>query len=56
MKCFKTHWINEPSVLQVPRTNLPAERWIKVMEDLKQRSRKDLYLNTKFVATNELLD
>ena len=43
IKYFKTHWKNESSVPQVPRTNMPAEKWIKVMEDLKQRSRKDLY-------------
>ena len=34
VNCFSTHWKREPSVLEVPRSNIVAERGVKLMEEL----------------------
>ena len=51
-KCFETHWSSEYSKIDVPRTNIVAERCVKLMEELNETSKCDKYLNLKFVATN----
>ncbi len=53
LKCLKTHWNLDKSVVDVPRTNIIAERGIKLMEELYQKCKKDKYLNNKFVAKNK---
>lgn len=52
LKCFVTHWNNNRSIIDIPRTNIIAERAIKLMEELHQVSNKDEYMNLKFIATN----
>ena len=52
MKCFVTQWNEEISVVDTPRTNICAERGIKLMEQLYQTCKTDKYLNLKFIATN----
>ena len=37
MKCFTTHWNLNKSILDVPRTNICAERAIKLMKELLLR-------------------
>lgn len=51
-KCLETHWKIESSVINVPRTNIVAERAVKLMEELYCKSNSSIHLNTKFVATN----
>jgi len=53
LKCFKTHWSSEQSILDIPRTNICAERAVKVMEDLQSKGKTDKYLSLKFIATNK---
>jgi len=50
--CFSTHWNKEPSVLDVPRSNIVAERAVKVMEELHATCKTDKYLNSKFINSN----
>ena len=52
MKCFLTHWNADNSVVDTPRTNICAERAVKLMEELHQKCKTDKYLNLKFIATN----
>ena len=52
VKCFSTHWKNEPSVLDVPRSNIVAERAGKLMEEVHSTCKTDKYLNSKFICTN----
>ena len=52
LNSFKTHWVNEVSVIDVPRSNKLAERSIKIMEDVFKTCKNDKYLNLKFVAKN----
>ncbi|KAG0716025.1 hypothetical protein GWK47_010572 [Chionoecetes opilio] len=54
LKCLKTHWIRAPSLLDVPRSNMIAERAVKVMEELGEKCKKDKYLDLKFVAANNV--
>ena len=54
LKCLKTHWVREPSVLDIPRSNMIAERAVKEMEELGEKCKKDKYLNLRFVATNNI--
>ena len=39
--CFSTHWNKEPSVLDVPRSNIVAEQAVKVMEELHATCKTD---------------
>lgn len=52
LKCFSTHWIKERSVLDVPRSNMVAERAVKLMEELQGTCKTDKYLNSKFINSN----
>lgn len=54
LKCLKTHWNKEPSVLDIPRSNMIAERAVKVMEELSKICKKDKYLHDRFVVTNNI--
>ena len=53
-KCFQTHWVKEPSVIviDVPRSNIVAERAVKIMEEIHSTCKSDKYLNLKFVNSN----
>ena len=53
-KCFKTHWSRENSVIDIPRTNIIAERAIKLMQELRDTCKTDKYLNIKFISKNNL--
>jgi hypothetical protein len=52
IKCFKTHWVKEPSIIDVPRSNIVAERAVKIMEDIRSTCKSDKYLNIKFLNSN----
>ena len=52
MKCFVTHWNVVTSVVDIPRTNICAERGVKLMEELLLKCKTDKYLNLKFISTN----
>jgi hypothetical protein len=52
VKCFSNHWKKEPSVLDVPRSNIVAERAVKLMEEVHSTCKTDKYLNSKFINTN----
>lgn len=54
MKCFVTHWDVDRSVVDIPRTNICAERGVKLMEELYQKCKTDKYLNLKLISTNTL--
>ena len=53
MKCFKTHWNLNKSILDVPRTNICAERAIKLMKELQHKCKIYKYLCLTFIATNK---
>ena len=55
MKCFSTHLKNEPSIIDIPRCNIVAERAIKLMEEVLGTCKTDKYLNSKFINTNTQL-
>jgi len=52
LRCFSTHWIQDRSVLDVPRSNMVAERAVKLMEALHSTCKTDKYLNSKFINSN----
>ena len=52
--CLKTHWVREPSLIDIPRSNMVAERAVKVMEELHGICKTDKYLHLRFVATNNI--
>src|SRR5215469_8826000 len=52
--CLKTHWIREPSLIDIPRSNMVAERAVKVMEELHGICKTEKYLHLRFVATNSI--
>ena len=54
LKCLKTHWSRAPSVVEIPRSNMIAERAVKVMEELSKIYKKDKYLCDWFVVTNKI--
>ena len=49
---FTTHWRSEKSVLNIPRTNICADRAVKLMEELLQKCKGEKYLILKFMSTN----
>ena len=49
-------WNKDPSLLDVPRTNIVAERGVKLMEYICKESKSDKYLNSKFINSNTELD
>ena len=55
-KSFETFWSRERSVLDVPRTNIIAERGVKRMEEVYKTCRNIKYLSPKFIAQNKQLD
>ena len=42
----------ESSKINIPRTNIIAERAVKKMQEIIEKSRSKKYLSSKFVATN----
>ena len=52
LKCFETHWVRDPSLLDVPRSNILAERAVKLMEEVQSKCKTDKYLNNKFINCN----
>ena len=40
LKCFTKRWGKEDSAINIPRTNIIAERGVKLMEELLQNSKK----------------
>ena len=52
IKCFKTHWVTQPSVIDVPRSNIVAERAVKTLENIYVTCKSNKYLNLKFINTN----
>lgn len=54
IKCLKTHWSQEESKLDIPRSNQVAERAVKLMEELHGNSKKHEFLNYKFIGKNDL--
>jgi hypothetical protein len=55
LRCFSTHWIQQRSVLDVPRSNLVAERAVKLMEELHSTCKTDKYLSSKFINSNSFI-
>ena len=53
-KCFITHWSKENSIVDVPRSNMIAERNIKLMEELRETCNTDKYLSLKFISKTTL--
>jgi len=51
LKCLETHWSRTPSVLDIPRSNMIAERAVKAMEELSETCKQDKYLSDRFVVT-----
>ena len=39
LKCFQTHWVDIPSAVEVARSNMVAERGIKIMEEIQKNSK-----------------
>src|SRR5215469_3900923 len=54
VKCFKRHWSNENSVIDTTRSNIIAERAIKLMQELNATCKSDKYLHLKFISKNNL--
>ncbi|KAL7632021.1 UNVERIFIED_CONTAM: hypothetical protein RMT77_017655 [Armadillidium vulgare] len=52
LRCLKTHRNWAPSALDIPRSNMIAERAVKLMEELSEICKIDKYLHIRFVATN----
>ena len=52
VKCFSTNWKQEPSLLDVPRSNIVAGRAVKLMEEIHATCKTDKYLNSKFINSN----
>jgi len=54
IKCLKTHWKVDESMIDIPRSNQVAERAIKLMEELHNNSTNVKFLNLKFIGKNYL--
>ena len=39
VKCFHAHWVNAPSAVVVPRSDVVVERAVKVMKEIKIMSK-----------------
>ena len=50
---FTTHWRSEKFILNIQRTNICAERALKLMEELLQKCKGEKYLTLKFISTNK---
>jgi hypothetical protein len=53
LQILKNHWKQEPSVLQIPRSNQCAERAIKVMQELYAACRNKDKLQLRFILSNK---
>lgn len=53
LQVLKNHWKQEPSPLQIPRSNQCAERAIKVMQELYAVCRKNDKLQFRFILSNK---
>ena len=42
LKTFQTNWSQEPSVLNLPQSNLIAGRAVKLMEELKKMQQRPI--------------
>ena len=51
---FEKYWCKTASQLNIPRTNILAERCMKKIEELRNRSRSVMNLNAKFIDSNDL--
>ena len=51
---LKRSWIRDPSPIDIPRTNVPAERAIITMQEIISSSKSCKYVSQKFVNTNIL--
>ena len=51
--CLKTHWSTDPSPLNSQRSNICAERAIKVLQDLYPLCRSAEKLNLRFLLSNK---
>ena len=49
---LKRNWSQEPSRIDIPRSNQVAERAVKIMEDIYRKSLKKKYMNAKFLNKN----
>ena len=52
LKCFQTHWVDAPTVIEVTRSNVVAERGVKTKKGITKKSKPDKYLNVKFMNSN----
>ena len=50
--CLKTHWSKTPSPINTARSNICAERAIKIMQDIHPLCRSDMKLNLRFLLSN----
>lgn len=53
LQCLKNHWKQEPSVINIPRSNQCAERAVKVMQDLYAVCRDKSKLSLRFILSNK---
>jgi len=53
LQSLKNHWKQEPSVLEIPRSNQCAERAIKVMQKLYTVCRNKEKLQLRFILSNK---
>jgi hypothetical protein len=52
LKSFTSHWSNERSIIDIPRSNIVAERAVKVMEGILEINKSEKYLQYKFLNSN----
>ena len=52
LKCFQTHWVDIPSAVEVARSNVVAERVVKIMEEIQKNSKHKKYLCLKLLNSN----
>ncbi len=53
LKSVKTFWSQEPSPIPTQRSNICAERGIKILQDLKPLCKSQQKLNLRFVLSNK---
>ena len=51
---LKKFWVQDDSVLNIPRTNLIAERAVKILQDVKATCKSYKYLNLKVLNKNSI--
>ncbi|ESN97309.1 hypothetical protein HELRODRAFT_178094 [Helobdella robusta] len=55
LRCFQTHWSQSPSSIHTQRSNVCAERTIKVLQDIAPLCHSSEKLNLRFIFTNKSL-